>query len=115
MPEQLDAFSSSPLSTSKAFVEKSAKDAQGVFDGLAEALAYIHANPSGALDVAKKTFANADPAVLSAAYDRLSKWYSPNGKFTRANVDRTQKISVDMKIMPQAYPYEEVVAPMARE
>jgi NitT/TauT family transport system substrate-binding protein len=115
VPEKLDAFSSSPLSTSKTFVEKSAKDAQGVFDGLAEALAYIHANPSGTLDVAKKTFANADPAVLSAAYDRLSKWYSPNGKFTRANVDRTQKISVDMKIMPQAYPYDEVVAPMARE
>jgi NitT/TauT family transport system substrate-binding protein len=39
VPEKLDAFSSSPLSTSKAFVEKSAKDAQGVFDGLAEALA----------------------------------------------------------------------------
>ena len=53
--------------------------------------------------------------MLSAAYDRLSKWYSPNGKFTRANVDRTQKISVDMKIMPQAYSYDEVVAPMARE
>ncbi|MGA8321338.1 MAG: ABC transporter substrate-binding protein, partial [Xanthobacteraceae bacterium] len=115
VPQKLDAFSSSPLSISKAFIEKSGKDAQGVFDALAEALAYIRSNPSGTLDVAKKTFANADPAVLSAAYDRLSKWYSPNGKFTRANVDRTQKISVDMKIMPQAYPYDEVVAPTARE
>ena len=53
------------------------------------------------------------PNVLAAAYDRLSKWYSPNGKFTRANVDQTQKISVDMKIMPQAYPYDDVVAPMS--
>jgi ABC-type nitrate/sulfonate/bicarbonate transport system substrate-binding protein len=115
VPEKLDAFSSSPLSISKAFIEKSGKDAQSVFDALAEALAYIHSNPSGTLDIAKKTFANADPAVLAAAYDRLSKWYSPNGKFTRANVDQTQKISVDMKIMPQAYPYDDVVAPMARE
>jgi NitT/TauT family transport system substrate-binding protein len=115
VPEKLDAFSSSPLSISKAFIDKSGKDAQGVFDGLAEALAYIHSNPSGTLDIAKKNFANADPAVLSAAYARLSKWYSPNGKFSRGNVERTQKISVDMKIMPQAYPYEEVVAPMARE
>jgi NitT/TauT family transport system substrate-binding protein len=115
VPAKLDAFSSSPLSISKAFVDKSGKDAQGVFDALAEALAYIHDNPSGSFDIAKKNFPNADPAVLTAAYDRLSKWYSPNGKFTRANVDQTQKISVDMKIMPQAYPYEDVVAPMARE
>ncbi len=115
VPEKLDAFSSSPLSISKAFIGKSGKDAQGVFDALAEALTYIHANPSGTTEVAKQNFANADPAVLSAAFARLSKWYSPNGKFTRANVDRTQQISVDMKIMPQAYPYDDVVAPMARE
>ena len=115
VPEKLDAFSSSPLSTSRAFIEKSGKDAQGVFDALAEALAYIHANPAGTLDIAKKNFANANPAVLSAAYARLSKWYSPNGKFGRDHVERTQKISVDMKIMPKTFPYEDVVAPMARE
>ncbi|HEX3503438.1 MAG TPA: ABC transporter substrate-binding protein [Xanthobacteraceae bacterium] len=115
VPARLDAFSSSPLSISKSFVDKSNKDAQAVFDALAEALAYIHDNPSGSFDIAKKNFPNADPAVLTAAYNRLSKWYSPNGKFTRANVDQTQKISVDMKIMPQAYPYDAVVAPMARE
>jgi len=114
VPEKLDAFSSSPLSTSKAFIAKS-KDAQGVFDALADALAYIHSNPSGTLEIAKKNFTSAVPEVLTAAYGRLSKWYSPNGKFTRANVAQTQKISVDMKIMPQAYPYDEVVAPMARE
>jgi NitT/TauT family transport system substrate-binding protein len=115
VPEKLDAFSSSPLSISKAFIAKSGKDAQGVFDALAEALAFIHSNPSGSLEIATKTFPSAVPDVLTAAYARLSKWYSPNGKFTRANVDQTQKISVDMKIMPQAYPYDEVVAPMARE
>jgi NitT/TauT family transport system substrate-binding protein len=114
VPEKLDAFSSSPLSISKAFINKG-KDAQNVFDALAEALAYIHSNPSGTLEIAKKSFPSAVPDVLTAAYARLSKWYSPNGKFTRANVDQTQKISVDLKIMPQAYPYDEVVAPMARE
>ena len=67
------------------------------------------------MEIAKKNFTSAVPEVLITAYGRLSKWYSPNGKFTRANVDQTQKISVDMKIMPQAYPYDEVVAPMARE
>jgi hypothetical protein len=45
----------------------------------------------------------------------MEEWYSKDGKFTRGNVDRTQKISVDLKIMPQAYPYDDVVAPMARE
>jgi NitT/TauT family transport system substrate-binding protein len=115
VPEKLDAFSSSPLSASKAFIEKSDKDARGVFDALAEALKYIHSNPAGTLDVAKQIFANADPNVLSAAFARLSKWYSTDGKFSRGNVDRTQKISVDMKIMPQAYPYDDVVAPFARQ
>jgi NitT/TauT family transport system substrate-binding protein len=114
VPEKLDAFSSSPLSISKAFIAKG-KDAQNVFDALAEALAFIHSNPSGTLEIAKKNFPSAVPDVLTAAYARLSKWYSPNGKFTHANVDQTQKISVDLKIMPQAYPYDEVVAPMARE
>ncbi len=53
--------------------------------------------------------------MLSAALARMNKWYSTDGKFSRSHVDRTQKISVDMKIMPQAYPYEDVVAAMARE
>jgi len=115
VPAKLDAFSSSPLSASKAFLEKSGADARGVFDALAEALTFIHSNPSGTFDIAKRTFQNADPAVLSAALARMNRWYSTDGKFTRGNVERTQKISVDMKIMPQAYPYEDVVAPFARE
>jgi NitT/TauT family transport system substrate-binding protein len=115
VPAKLDAFSSSPLSVSKAFLEKSGADARGVFDALAEALTFIHSNPSGTFDIAKQTFQNADPAVLSAALARMNKWYSTNGKFTRGNVERTQQISVDMKIMPQAYSYEDVVAPFARE
>jgi hypothetical protein len=45
----------------------------------------------------------------------MEPFYSKNGQFTRANVEQTQKISVDMKIMPQAYSYEDVVAPLARE
>jgi hypothetical protein len=45
----------------------------------------------------------------------MDKVYSHDGKFTRANVQRTQDISVALKIMPQTYPYEAVVAPMARE
>jgi NitT/TauT family transport system substrate-binding protein len=115
VPEKLDAFSSSPLSASKAFIEKSGKDARGVFDALAEALAYLHSNRAGTLDIAKQTFANADPNVLSAAFARMEKWYSTDGKFSRGNVDRTQKISVDMKIMPQAYPYDNIVAPLAQQ
>jgi NitT/TauT family transport system substrate-binding protein len=115
VPDKLDAFSSSPLSASKVFIEKSGKDARGVFDALAEALAYLHSNRAGTLDIAKQTFANADPSVLSAAFARMEKWYSTDGKFSRGNVDRTQKISVDMKIMPQAYPYEDIVAPFAQQ
>jgi NitT/TauT family transport system substrate-binding protein len=112
--DQLDAFSSSPLSTSKAFVEKSPKEAQAVFDALAEGLAVIHTDRALALDTAKRRFTNADAAVLDAAFARLDKIYSRDGKFSRANVERTQKISVDLKIMPRTFPYEDVVAPMAR-
>ena len=115
VPEKLDAFSSSPLSISKAFIDKSPKDAKAVFDALVEGLAFIHTNQAGTFDIAKKTFANADDGVLKAALARMEKWYSKDGKFARGNVDRTQKISVDLKIMPQAYPYDDVVAPMARE
>lgn len=115
VPAKLDAFSSSPLSTSKAFLSKSPKEAKAVFDALAEAMKTIHGDKATTMEVAKKVFANADAKVLEAALTRLEKTYSQDGRFTRANVDQTQKISVELKIMPQVFPYEDVVAPMARE
>jgi NitT/TauT family transport system substrate-binding protein len=113
VPEKLDAFSSSPLSTSKVFAEK--KEARGVFDALAEALNFIRTDKAGSMEIAKKQFPNANTKVLEPAFARLAKYYSPDGKFGRAHVERTQAISVDLKIMPKAYPYEDVVAPLARE
>jgi NitT/TauT family transport system substrate-binding protein len=115
VPAKLDAFSSSPLSISKAFLQKSPKAAQGVFDALAEALTYLHSNKAGTLAIAKKRFPNANDQILDAAFTRMEPYYSKNGHFTRANVDQTQKISVDLKVMPKAYPYDDVVAPMARD
>ncbi|AXK81502.1 ABC transporter substrate-binding protein [Pseudolabrys taiwanensis] len=115
VPQQLDAFSSSPLATSKTFVEKRPKEARAVFDALAESLKIIHGDKATTLEIAKKVFTNADTKVLEAALARMEKSYSQDGRFTRANVDQTQKISVDMKIMPKVFPYEDVVAPMARE
>lgn len=112
---KLDAFSSAPLSISKAFLEKSPKDAKGVFDALAEAQQYIKGHHDDTFEIAKKHFGNADPTVLKAALEHMYKVYSPDGTFSRANVDATQKISVALKIMPQSYPYEDVVAPMARK
>jgi NitT/TauT family transport system substrate-binding protein len=115
VPEKLDAFSSSPLSTSKAFIEKFPKESRAVFDALAEAETFIHTNPAETMEIAAQTFKNADASVLKTALARMEKYYAKDGKFTRGNVDRTQKISVDLKIMPQAYPYDDVVAPFARE
>lgn len=115
VPEKLDAFSSSPLSISKAFLEKSPKEARGVFDALVEGLNVIHNDKAGTLEIAKKMFPNANAAVLETALARMEKYYSSNGHFTRANVDQTQKISIALKIMPQAYSYEDVVAPLARD
>ncbi len=115
VPEKLDAFSSSPLSTSKAFIDKSPKEAHAVFDALAEALTFIHTDRAGTLEIAKKQFANANPAVLEAALARIEKTYSKDGRFSSAHVEATQKISVELKIMPQAFPYDDVVVPLARE
>lgn len=53
--------------------------------------------------------------VLKAALERLDKTFSRDGKFTKGNIERTQEISKQLKIMPQSYPYDDVVAPMARE
>jgi NitT/TauT family transport system substrate-binding protein len=115
VPAKLDAFSSSPLSTSAAFVQKSPKEAQAVYDALVEGLNFLHSDKAGTLAIAKRKFPSANDQVLDAAFTRMEPFYSKNGQFTRANVEQTQKISVDMKIMPQAYSYEDVVAPLARE
>jgi NitT/TauT family transport system substrate-binding protein len=115
VPAKLDAFSSSPLSISKAFLQKSPKEVQGVYDALLEGLNFLHSNKAGTLAIAKKKFPSANEKILDAAFTRMEPYYSKDGHFTRANVDQTQKISVEMKIMPNAYPYDEVVAPMARD
>ncbi|MGE5146113.1 MAG: ABC transporter substrate-binding protein [Candidatus Eiseniibacteriota bacterium] len=115
VPDKLDAFSSAPLSTSKAFLQKSPKAAKGLFDALVEGLTYLHSNKAGTLELAKKKFPGANPAVLKAALERMDKTFSKDGKFTKANVAQTQEISKALKIMPASYPYDDVVAPMARE
>jgi NitT/TauT family transport system substrate-binding protein len=71
VPEKLDAFSSSPLSISKAFIEKSPNNAQAVFDALVDGLNVIHTDPAGTFAIAKQTFANADDGVLKAALARM--------------------------------------------
>jgi NitT/TauT family transport system substrate-binding protein len=109
----LDAFSSAPLSTSKAFAAK--KEAQALFDGLAEGLQYLHKDRAGTLALAQKKFPGVKAEVLNAAFDRMEKLFSRNGKFTKGNVERTQDISKELKIIKASYPYNDVVAPMARE
>jgi NitT/TauT family transport system substrate-binding protein len=113
--DELDAFSASPLSTSKAFIKAHPKEAKGIFDALAEALAYIHDNKAGTTAIAKKHFPSAKPAVLQAALDHIYKVYATTGKFPRAHVERTQKICIQLKIMPETYPYDDIVAKMAQE
>jgi NitT/TauT family transport system substrate-binding protein len=113
--QQLDAFASAPLSTSKAFLEKSPKEAKGIFDALAEAQQFIRGHHDAVVIIAEKHFAKANPAILKAALEHMYKVYSPDGKFSKGNVKRTEDICLDLKIMPKAYPYDDVVAPMARE
>ena len=112
---ELDAFSSAPLSTSKAFLEKSPKEAKGIFEALAEAQQYIRGHKDDVLAIAQKHFANANPVILKAALEHMYKVFSPDGKFSKGNVKRTEDICLDLKIMPKAYAYDDVVAPMARD
>jgi NitT/TauT family transport system substrate-binding protein len=113
--QQLDAFSSAPLSTSKAFLEKSPKEAKGLFEALAEAQQYIRGHHDDVLAIAEKRFAHANPAILKAALAHMYKVFSPDGKFSTGNIKRTEDICLDLKIMPNRYPYDTVVAPIARE
>lgn len=112
---KLDAFSSAPLSTSQDFIDKNAKAADDLTAALREALQFIKSNHDGVYAIAAKKFPNAKPDVLKHALEHMYRVYSPNGKFTKANVEETQKISVSLKIMPTTYPYDDVVAKTARE
>ena len=89
--------------------------ARSMTEALAEAQQYIRGHHDDVLAIAEKRFAHADPAILKAALDHMYKVYSPDGKFSKGNVKRTQDICLDLKIMPKAYSYDDVVAPMARE
>jgi sulfonate transport system substrate-binding protein len=113
--ENLDAFSSAPLASSKTFREKSANDAKALFDALVGALGILHGDAAYTLDLAQKKFPGAKPEVLKSAFERMEKLFSRDGKFTRANVERTQAISRELGIIKDSYSYDDVVAPLARE
>jgi NitT/TauT family transport system substrate-binding protein len=109
----LDAFSSAPLSAGKKFADKD--EAKALFAALAEALQYLHQDRAGTLEIAHKKFSGARPEVLSGAFDRMEKLFSRDGKFSKGNIERTQQISKELKIIKGSYPYDDVVAPLARE
>lgn len=113
--KELDAFSAAPLSTSKAFQEKHPKEAKAIFQALAEAQQYIRGHHNAVFEMAKKRFAKANPVILKAALEHMYKVFSPDGKFSKAHIAATQKIAVQLKIMPKTFSYDQVVAPMARE
>jgi NitT/TauT family transport system substrate-binding protein len=111
----LDAFSSAPLAISKAFLQKSPKQADGLHAALLEGLDFLHKDKAGTLELAQKKFPGMKPEVIKAALDRMDKLFSRDGKFTRANIEHTQQISKELGIIKASYPYEDVVAPSARE
>lgn len=113
--KELDAFSSAPLATSSQFIEKSPKKARGLFDSLVEAQQFIKRDHEGVFQIAHKRFPGSTPEVLNAALERMYGVFSADGKFSRSNVERTEQICVDLKIIPQSYKYEDVVAKPARE
>jgi NitT/TauT family transport system substrate-binding protein len=113
--KSLDAFSSAPLSISKAFLQKSPKEADGLHAALLEGLNFLHSDKAGTLALAQKKFPGMKPEVIKAALDRMEKLFSRDGKFTRANVEHTQQICKELGIIKASYSYDDVVAPSARE
>ena len=65
--------------------------------------------------LARKEFPGMKPDVIQSALERMDKLFSRDGKFTRANIERTQQISKELGIIKASYAYEDVVAPIARE
>ena len=111
----LNAFSSAPLAISRAFLTKSPKQADGLHAALLEALNFLHSDHASALALARKEFPGMKPDVIQSALERMDKLFSRDGKFTRANIERTQQISKELGIIKASYAYEDVVAPIARE
>jgi ABC-type nitrate/sulfonate/bicarbonate transport system substrate-binding protein len=112
--DYLDAFPAGPLVAKRAFFEKSPADAKGVRDAMVEALQFIHNNRAGALEIARKTFPGIKPDVLTMAFERESRGFSRDGKFSPKSLARTQEICKQLGIIDTVYSYEDLVAPIAR-
>jgi NitT/TauT family transport system substrate-binding protein len=111
----VDAFSAAALAISKAYLDKSPKQADGLHAALLEGLNFLHSDHAGTFALAQKEFPGMKPDVIQAALERMDKLYSRDGKFTRANVENTQQISKDLGLIKTSYAYDDVVAPSARE
>jgi NitT/TauT family transport system substrate-binding protein len=111
----LDAFSSAPLAISKAFLDKSPQQADGLHAALLEGLNFLHSDHAGTLALAQQHFPGMKPDIIQAALERMDKLFSRDGKFTRANIERTQQICKELGIIKASYAYDDVVAPSARE
>ena len=104
VPEELDAFSSSPLSTSKAFVEKSPKEAKAIFDALAEAMAFIHSDKAGDARNSQENFCQCRHQGARSGARTDGQVLFEGWQVHACQCRRTQKISVALKVMPQVYP-----------
>lgn len=111
---EVDAFPTGPLVVTRSFLDQSPKIAQALHDAVAESLAFIQHNRAGTEAEAQKRFPAMKPALISVILDRMAKVYSPDGNFSRANIELSQEICQQLGILKHIYPYEEIVAPIAR-
>lgn len=110
----MNAFPSGPFTVRRDYLTKSPAAAKGVHDAIVDALHYIHDNKADAFAVARKTYAGLDPDVLETAFNRMWSNYSPDGKFSRPNIDLTQTICKQLGVMSTTYPFDDVVSALGR-
>jgi NitT/TauT family transport system substrate-binding protein len=112
--EELDAFPTGPLVVKRSLLDQSPRLAQALHDAVADSLAFIHSDRAGTEAEAQKRFPAMKPALISVILERMDKVYSRDGNFSRANIELSQEICQRLGILKQIYPFEDIVAPVAR-
>lgn len=104
-------FVATCLQASAEYVSTHEAVVQAIRRAIVRAYDDVHADQSSAIAVAKKLQPEGDAEVQADSVRHLANTWSKDGSISSAAIDNLQSMLTEYKVLPEALPYKDVVAP----
>jgi ABC-type nitrate/sulfonate/bicarbonate transport system substrate-binding protein len=104
-------FVATCLQASATYAKDHAKVVAAMRKAIGRAYTDVAANPSVAVDLAKKLQPNVDPVVLASSVEHLAVTWSKDGSISEPAMNNLQTLLTEYKVLPKKLPYDQTTAP----